>query len=554
MSHRPRRAVASLAVVVLAALAACSAPSTAPVTPPEPPLGSAPAPDPSSERDAGGEVLPPVTEPATPPAVIPPPVPVAPPPAEEPPSRGELRREAGLLLAAALETAGVPLSVLVTDEHGREVLAHEPDLPLLPASTLKLVTAAAVLATLGPDARLATHVDATAPIDGDGSLRGDLVLVGGGDPSLATDEYARWVYPARPNTRLAELADRLVEAGLTHLHGDVLGVAPGFDGPAVATGWPDRYFSDFDARHIAGLTVDAGLRTIVTYPEPDEPDGEPGEGDPAEPAGPVTASQAPTPPPQPEPPDVRIDHVADPAGHAAAELARLLAERGVQVDGTGRSGEPADEVVGRLVTLQGARIADQLRFAVQRSDNQLTDSLFHTIGLVRTGAGSWERGERALRQVLDRWGIDHDGARFADGSGLSRDDRLPARLLTDLGRAMAGSRYAADWWSLMAAMGESGTLSQRLVGTVASGRFLGKTGALRDVVSLSGAVVGPDGDVRYHVAVIGNDVDGASRWVVRTLMDELVLLLVADVDGCEVSRPEQRSATPTGLHALAVAC
>ncbi len=434
------------------------------------------------------------------------------------------------------------LGVLVTDDHGRTIAAHRADAPLLPASTMKVVTAAAILTTLGPDGRLRTRVDATAPIDEDGVLRGDLLLVGGGDPALATDEYTRWVYPARPATPLASLADDLVAAGLRRVDGEVVGLTPGFTGPARAEGWPDRYFSSFDARYASGLTVDGGLRTILTYPEP-EPDADAPDGD-ADADGPDPAQgsgaadeQDPAPDEDPEdrgPPTVTVDHVQDPAAHAVAELVRLLEERAVEVLGASRSGEITAPTVGRLATVHSPPMDELLRFTVERSDNHLADGMFQTIGRVRTGEGSWARGDRALRQMLDRFQIDHDGAVFADGSGLSRDDRLSPRLLVDLDRTMTDGPVAETWVSLMAVMGETGTLRQRLRGTVAEGRFRGKTGTLRDVTALSGAVIGDDG-TRYHLAVLANDADGPGRWVARQLMDELALQLSAAVEGCDVA-------------------
>ncbi|TVR37626.1 MAG: D-alanyl-D-alanine carboxypeptidase/D-alanyl-D-alanine-endopeptidase [Nitriliruptor sp.] len=481
------------------------------------------------------------------------------PPVEFPPppdGRDELTARTQELVDTAVVAADdATLGVMIIDEHGRTIAAHRADESLLPASTMKVVTAAAILTTLGPDGRLRTSVDATAPIDADGVLRGDLHLLGGGDPALVTDEYTRWVYPARPATPLAALADDLVAAGLRQVDGEVIGLAPGFTGPTRAEGWPDRYFSSFDARYASGLTVDAGLRTILTYPEPEPDDEDADDADDADDAasddedaddaatdGEDADDEADGDDPEdgsedePEdlgPPTVTVDHVQDPAAHAAAELVRLLEEREVEVTGASRSGEVSAPPVGRLATVQSPPMDELLRFTVERSDNHFADGMFQTIGRVRTGEGSWIRGDRALRQMLDRFQIDHDGAVFADGSGLSRDDRLSPRLLVDLDRTMTDGPAAETWVSLMAVMGETGTLRQRLRGTVAQGRFRGKTGTLRDVTALSGAVIGDDG-TRYHLAVLANEADGPGRWVARELMDELALQLSAEVAGCDV--------------------
>jgi serine-type D-Ala-D-Ala carboxypeptidase/endopeptidase (penicillin-binding protein 4) len=124
-----------------------------------------------------------------------------PPEPEVPEGRDELIARTQRVLAEAVAAASdAHLAVLVTDEYGREIVSHRPDDAVLPASTLKVVTAAALLMTVGPEATFTTRVEATARSTGT-ALRGDLVLVGGGDPALATDEYGRWVYPARPGPR-----------------------------------------------------------------------------------------------------------------------------------------------------------------------------------------------------------------------------------------------------------------------------------------------------------------------------------------------------------------
>ena len=527
-------------------------------------------------------------------------------PPPPPPTRAALIADLQSRVDAAVAQAGeATLSVLVVDEHGREVVAHQPDEPVLPASTTKIVTAAAALLTLGEDGSLLTRAEVTGPIEAGGIVTGDLLLVGGGDPSLATDEYIRWIYPARPATPLSALADEIVASGVRRVTGDLVGVSEGFPGDRLPTGWPDEYFATLDARYIDGLTVDAGLRTIVTFPQaPAEPEegapadgdvGEEVEGEPvdsepieggavedppdgetadgvavegeaveaaaAEDATDGPASDDPGAGPQedatdpdagqpdalgpddelPEPPDlavleaelgtprVIVDHAPDPSLHAASELARMLRDRGIVIDGEVRSGPPVAASIGRVARVASPSLEDLLRFAVSRSDNHMSDQLFRIVGRTRTGEGSWEGSDRAVRQVLERFGIDHDVARFADGSGLSRDSRVTGRLLIDLDRAMQATRHRARWMELMAVTGERGTLSERLVGTSGSGRFYGKTGTLNDVFGLVGTVV-DDTPRAYHLAVIINDAPFGQRGVARALQDELILRLVADLD------------------------
>jgi serine-type D-Ala-D-Ala carboxypeptidase/endopeptidase (penicillin-binding protein 4) len=532
--HRPdgrwRRHVAALVALVL--LAACA---------------PAAEPDPSPEHDSAPEAAP-AEQPlpriengaAAPPPPEPPPAPQDEEPDEEPeagePEAGEVDRTrlqarlAELLDGALGELSDAELGVLVTDADGRRLLAHDDDRPLLPASTLKLVTAAAILVTLGPDARLPTSVETTAPLQ-DGVVAGDLHLAGTGDPLLATREYGRWVYPARPRTPMEQLADDLVAAGVRHVTGDVLGAAEGYEGPLVAEGWRESYYSDFNARHITGLTVDAGLEATYTWPDDEAPGPDDDEV---------------------EPERVVLELADDPAEQAAAELVRLLEVRGVRVDGDGRAGTPEAPILGTLAQVHGPPMHEVLRFMVQRSDNHIADTLLHVAGRVRTGEGSWERGERALLQVLDHLGVPVDGVRLADGSGLSRDDRLTATTLVELDRAMVAHQHGEVWESLMAVAGEPGTLRSRLRATPAQGRLLAKTGHLRDVASLSGFVRGDTGE-RLHFALIANDATGADRAVIRALADDLALLLSSELLDCRVSVAGGEDG-PLGRPPLVVAC
>ena len=493
-------------------------------------------------------------------------------PPPPPDSRPQIVATAGELLdglrATLDDDAAETVGVFVVDEHGREVLAHRPDAPMLPASTIKIVTAAAALTTFGADATFTTTVDVTGPISDDGTIDGDLVLIGRGDPVLATERFGRFVYPARPRTPLEDLADQLIEAGVRRVEGDLVAVAERFDAPIRPEGWPDRYFSSFDARNASGLTVDAGLRTTVSWPDPQEwaeLDADELEAiaaalelDELDPdlleSGEVELDLElldPLDPPDGLEPDVRIEHADDPAEQAAVELVRLLDERDVEVDGTVVTATERPAVVGRVGRVDSPPMSELLRFALRRSDNHLTDAMFVATGRARTGIGSFASGERALRQTLDRFGIDHDDAVFADGSGLSRDDRSSARLLVEVERALLRSRHAAVWRDAMAVMGESGTLSHRLRGTIAQGRFTGKTGTLRDVTGLVGSVEGSDGR-RYHLAVLAND-PGQGRWLAQRFADELTVLLTADLDGCDASLGDDGDG-PLGLPLLAVAC
>jgi D-alanyl-D-alanine carboxypeptidase/D-alanyl-D-alanine-endopeptidase (penicillin-binding protein 4) len=428
----------------------------------------------------------------------------------EPFARPELEARLQALLAAPpLTPSNARLAVAIRDEEGRVVLDHHADEPLLPASTMKLVTAASAMLTFGLDHRFTTVVGATAPVTRNGTVVGDLVLVGSGDPVLASPLYARWIYPARPRTPLEELADDVVAAGVERILGGVVGDGTSFSGPTVAAGWPDHYLWELDARHISGLTVDGGLGYAVDETV--------------------------------DPPQVTIRVAEQPAQLAAEVFARLLRDRGVTIEQGATAAAVSRQVVEPVAAVSGPALRDVLTHMVRRSDNQVADTLLQATALTRAGTGSWSMGALAARASLAGIDVRAPGVVIADGSGLSRDDRLTAAYLADLDATLGASELADDWWGLMAVAGQEGTLRRRLRGTLADGRFLGKTGTLGDVKAVAGVVLGPD-ERRYHLAVIANDARGADRTAVTVLMDELVLALAEDLHGC-VRRPTAE-ATP----------
>lgn len=458
-------------------------------------------PEPAADPAVGGSAEPPADTPPEP---------------AHPPAREDLpERLAALVADPGMQARTVGVSVTAAD--GAPVFGHGADALLVPASTQKLVVAAGALASLGADFRYETVLAGTASPDPDGVLHGDLVLVGSGDPALGTPTYGG-VVPERPRTPMESLVDQVVAAGVTRVTGSVLGDPRVFPHQPQASGWLPRYLAKGNTALSSGLTAEGGRRLFH-------------EGG-----------------------RLRSEPSADPASTAAVSLHKLLSARGVVIDrSAGSTTAPPDAPV-RLASVTSPPLRDLLRYTVQRSDNHLADAIFRTVGLA-AGDATWEGSAAAVRQSLDVLGLDWTGIVLADGSGLSRSDRLSPSFLTQLDAAMARSTAARHWRPLMAVAGESGTLRRRLVGSVAERRLIGKTGSLKDVGSLSGTVVGPDG-ARYHFAVVGNDLDAAGKQAVRRLQDRVVLALAEELYDCKLEPVE---AVPEGAPvppdaALELAC
>ena len=194
-------------------------------------------------------------------------------------------------------------SCVAVYEGDRPVPLRRPDQALVPASTQKILVAAAALAVLGPDFRFETRVLADAP-PRDGAV-GRLWLVGSGDPALATPEYALWLkdrprYQLRQVTPLASLATGLLAAGVRTVTGGIAGDDSHYDRTRVAPSWKATYVIDNEVGPLGALVVNGGF-TVYEAPE---------------------------------------QRAEDPAVHAAAELGRLAGALGITVAGPPAAGTP----------------------------------------------------------------------------------------------------------------------------------------------------------------------------------------------------------------------
>jgi len=330
---------------------------------------------------------------------------------------------------------------------------HRADDPQVPASTLKLATGVAALLELGPDFRHVTRVTASATPVG-GVVAGDLHLVGAGDPLLALGEYASRYRRPQPFSDLRQLADAVVAAGITRVDGAIVGDDSRYDAVRYHPAWPLRFVAQDQTGPLSALSVNDGF--VEWPPRGDQP-------------------VAPAP---------------DPAALGADVLRALLAERGVQVAGPSRSGRAPDgaQVVAEHAGLPLREVVGQM---LRESDNATAELLLKELGLQVEGAGTFDAGARAVTRVLAEAGIDVEGVRVVDGSGLAGSDALDCGLLIDL-LAHEPTRSAVR--AGLPVAGETGTLADRFGSSPVAGRLRAKTGTLNQVTGLAGYVEDASGE------------------------------------------------------------
>ena len=371
------------------------------------------------------------------------------------------RRLARALAAPQLDTtrsAAVAVDLLT----GTAVFTRHHGLALVPASNEKLAVTYATLVALGPGFRIRTDVLGAGARRGS-TLAGTLVLKGYGDPTLTLGD-------------LRTLAKQVRRAGITRVTGGVAGDESFFDDRRTGPGWKAYFFRN-ESPPLSALSVDRGRYGGVT--------------------------------------SVR------PAVGAAAVLKGELRRAGVAVSGPAFAARAPRNAIplGSVVSAPLWRI---LRFMDRESDNFTAELLLKQLGALLGGRGSTAAGAAVATRVLTADGIPMAGVRIADGSGLSRLNRLTAAALIGiLQAAWTSPQLRPAFVGALPVAGRSGTLRHRLLTTATRGRVFAKTGT----TSLSSSLAGFVRD-RYAFAIVHNGSPVASWWA-RQAQDRFVAALAS---------------------------
>lgn len=358
------------------------------------------------------------------------------------------------------------------------VASHRQKDPFIPASTMKLVTAAGALSTLGPDFRFSTRIytSAGATLDGQ-TLRGPVYMQGSGDPVLATGAYAR-AELGNTATPLHRLARPVRKLGITRVQGPIVADESIFDRKRVGRGWLDYY-----TLYSPPLT---GLPTNQAY------------------AGNKQAKYSPSP--------------------VKASGQRLRAAlKGVGVTQTGGVRVGRTPARGRLLaTAKSPRLSAIAGLMNRTSDNHVAETLLKGVGAHNGRSGTSAAGAAVTKSKLRSLKILDAGDRVVDGSGLSRQNRVSAASLTRL--LVTAQRQPAWGRALINSLprGGEGTLKRRFTGS-ARKRVRAKTGFINGVSTLAGTVTSRGG-TRYAYALLMNDSDIGGA---QATQNRIVALLAA---------------------------
>lgn len=424
-------------------------------------------------------------------------------------------------------TADVAVQV-VDVRTGEEVWARNPDTGLNPASTTKVLTAATALSTLGPSYSFETRVLASVPPDAAGVIAGDLIVVGGADPTMVVE-------------KLWKLARDLELAGVTRVQGDLVLDESMFGPDHALPGWAKaRDVERGPAYFPAVSALPLNFNTVALVIRPGAKVGAPAVVALETEAGEyvkldssmtttkdgyrpritierdVTAAATAFSVAGSVPIDDRVRKyyrtVGNPTQYFGEAFKQLLADRGIEVTGGLRLGVTQEGDV-ELASLDSPPLTTVLMDMNKYSSNFMAEHVLRTVGAEVEGEGTTAAGVRAVQKYLSSIGVDAGSYTIHNGSGLAKDASLPPSVLTAVLLDMAHDpRVGHEFVSSLAIAGKDGTLRRRLTDKPAQVR--GKTGTLSGVHCLAGYLEADDGGL-YAFAFLVNGFGGGSSRVKR---------------------------------------
>jgi D-alanyl-D-alanine carboxypeptidase/D-alanyl-D-alanine-endopeptidase (penicillin-binding protein 4) len=398
---------------------------------------------------------------------------------------------------------------------------------LMPASNMKILTAISALKTLGPDFVYETIVEVDQTIR-DGVVKGNLMVVGTGDPTISADDLNDW-------------ALQLKGTGLTEVDGNIMGDDSAFEADRLGFGWswddlPYYYATETSALQFAEnaitITITAGEanKPVTVKKEPDTSyvrveenvqviaDAERSVQWIYKPetrtifvSGTLPANGS----------DYGSFAINNPAAYFAHCFKETLERNGIRVRGT--AGVAPAEIAGgtpavQLITHKSKPLKEILTTLLKESQNLYAETLLKTIG-----GGKTNEGIKVVESTLAGMGIPASSVVVLDGSGLSRYNYVTPMAFVTMLRAIYHDDASQVFYNALPVAGVDGTLKSRMKGTAAENNVHAKTGSISNVRTLSGYMKTLDGEMIVF-SLLANNFNAPSEEA-NAIQDQVVELL-----------------------------
>ena len=408
-------------------------------------------------------------------------------------------------------------------DRSESLYERNPARLFIPASNTKIITAVVALLRLGPDYTFRTLLLTDGSVL-DGTLNGNLIIAGFGDPSITVETPEE-----DPLVTFRQWASILKAAGIRKITGDIIGDGGSFEKPMLGQGWAwddlsegyaapisalqfngNRLWLEITPRKITGVAPSIGLKPLsdywivenqlITKQESDKARIEIDRNQTDESIvirGSVPANAAES---------TRAVAVLDPVRYYLSALKHVLAAENIDVLACGiretRDAEP--KALSLLWTHTSPPLSEIMKPLLKDSLNLYAETLTRTLGMELNGSGSFSAGKEIVEETLSRMAIDKNRYSYADGSGLSRRNLASAEMLVRILRSLYRHPHFSNFYDALAIAGQDGTLKNRMKGSKAENNVHAKTGSLSYVSSISGYIKTMDGEMLAFSMIANN--------------------------------------------------
>lgn len=432
-----------------------------------------------------------------------------------------------LVSAPAFDHAIVGVSAARLSD-GQVVMSYQDDLSLQPASCLKILTTFSALDILGDDHRYRTSVYTRGDVDASGTLHGDLIIMGSGDPTLASPDMK----VPTVDQIVEQIIIKLSAKGIKCIDGDIIINQGVFDPFTISENWVWNDLANYYAAGAYGFNVlentyklyltrstQSNKPVSIDRLEPSVPldvvshvqTGPKGSGDEAyiygDPYGRHYTVEG-TIPPGKGLFSIK-GAIPNPAGWFGAHLQQVLQGKGIKSNDARVTNDDIDlSKADKMLTIKSLPLRAIVDLANVKSKNIYCEALLRTLPQARQVTAA--DGIEFVEDFVKKKGLDQDELQMVDGSGLSPFNRVTASFFTDFLVKTEKGNATPSRYDLLPEVGVEGTVKWVRLPKEMQGRVWQKSGYISGVISYTGWIQAKSGEwIATSIMVNGHTANNA---------------------------------------------